>query len=60
MTLKKKKQICIVNLNSQDQSQHYLPNEIEDDFGASAFSLDLASSVATRSFQMASNRKCHD
>jgi len=45
-----KKQIFIVNLNSHEQSQHYLPNEIDDDLGASAISLDLASSVATRSF----------
>lgn len=48
--LEKQKQIFIVNLNSHEQSQHYLPNEIDDDLGASAISLDLASSVATRSF----------
>lgn len=39
----------IASLKSVKQSQQYLPNEIEDDLGASAISLALTSSMVTTS-----------
>ena len=52
-TVKPKKDVedFLVSLNSLKQSHQYLPNEIDDDLRASAISLDMTSSIATRSFQ---------
>lgn len=53
-------ELCyIASLKSMKQSQVYLPNEIEDDFGASAVSMALTSSVIT-SFKHNNSTICHD
>jgi len=57
---KKEEEDYLVSLNSLKQSHHYLPNEIDDELRASAISLDMTLSIATRSFQQLSSFKCHE